>query len=297
MKKLKIYDRSSKKYFYEDVYGENLLTFLYKKNAVSIFFLNLISKFSIFSSLYGFFNKLKISKYKIIPFIKRFNINTEEFEKKIKNFKSFNDFFIRKLNKDARKVNLDSNVLTLPCDGKFLAFERLNEINNFYIKGKRFDLFSFLKDKNLADKYKDGSMLLCRLSPYDNHRFHFPIDCTPNESKLINGFLFSVNPIALMQNLSILSENKRSLTILKTKDFKDILYIEIAATNVGSIKQSYFPNKDYKKAEEKGYFELGSSLVLLFEKDCIKFDLDLIQNTKNNIETKAFLGDGFAIKK
>jgi phosphatidylserine decarboxylase len=297
MKKLKIYDRSSKNYFFEDIYGENFLNFLYKKNIFSAFFLNIISRFSFFSFIYGVFNKLKISKYKIKPFIQRFNINTKDFEKKVKNFKSFNDFFIRKLKKDARQIDLNENVLTFPCDGKFLAFEKLDEINNFYIKGKRFDLLSFLKDKNLADKYKDGSMLLCRLAPLDYHRFHFPIDCIPSESKLINGYYFSVNPIALMQNLAILSENKRTLTTLKTKNFKEILYVEIAATNVSSIKQSYFPNKEYKKAEEKGYFELGSSIVLLFKKDQIKFDEDLIENTKNNIETKAFFGDRFAIKK
>ena len=63
-------------------------------------------------------------------------------------------------------------------------------------------------------------------------------------------------------------ENKKELTTLKTKYFGDILYVEIGATNVGSIRQTYQDVPLHKKGEEKGYFEFGgSSIVLLFEKE------------------------------
>ncbi|MBN2478719.1 MAG: phosphatidylserine decarboxylase [Parachlamydiales bacterium] len=293
---MKIWNRKTQKIVDEKVYFQTVLEFLYKDNPISKFILKICSKYDFVSKIYGFLNKLKFSKYKIKPFIKHFNINEEEFFKKTSDFKSFQDFFIRKLKPSARKINFDENVLIFPCDGKFLAFENISQ-KSFEIKNQKFDLKSFLQDDFLYQKYKNGSMLLARLAPQDYHRFHFPVDCIPSETKLINGYLYSVNPVAIKKNINILAENKRQLTTLKTENFKDILYVEIGATNVGSINQTFFPNKPYKKAEEKGYFSLGaSSIVLLFEENRVKFDQDLIDMTKNGIETLSFMGDSFAIK-
>ncbi|NGX63539.1 MAG: Phosphatidylserine decarboxylase proenzyme [Candidatus Anoxychlamydiales bacterium] len=298
MENFNLYDRKNKKKVIEKVYFRSAIEFLYSQNILSKFFLNLFSKVTFLSKFYGFLNSKKISKRKIKPFIKHFEINEREFEKDVNHFRSFNDFFIRKLKKDARKIDSDVNTLVFPCDGRFLVFPKISDIDNFSIKGAKFNLLNFLQDENLANKYKEGSMLLCRLAPQDYHRFHFPIDCTPTKAKLINGHLFSVNPIALRNNLKILSENKRMLTILKTENFSDILCIEIGATNVGSINQTFFPNTKYPKGEEKGYFALGgSSIAIIFEKDLIKFDDDLISMSKENIETLANFGEVFARKR
>ncbi|NGX34334.1 MAG: Phosphatidylserine decarboxylase proenzyme [Candidatus Anoxychlamydiales bacterium] len=292
-----VFDREKKKKIVEKVYFKTALEFLYSDNIFSKFLLFFFSKFSFLSKFYGFINSKKTSKYKIKLFIKNFNIDVGEFEKNVNDFKSFNDFFIRKLKKDCRKIDFDEDTLVFPSDGRFLAFEKISDLDHFSIKNHKFSLNEFLQDEKLTKKYSNGSMLLCRLAPEDYHRFHFPIGCTPSEAKLINGYLYSVNPIALRKNIKILSENKRMLTILKTQEFSDVLYIEIGATNVGTINQTFFPNTEYKKGEEKGYFSLGgSSIVLLFEKDKIKFDDDLIRMSKQNIETKAQFGMSFAKK-
>ncbi|MFA6119507.1 MAG: archaetidylserine decarboxylase [Parachlamydiales bacterium] len=298
MEIITLYDKNKKLKVEEKVYFKNTLEFLYNGSFLSRFFVNSISRFSFFSKFIGFINNLKISKYKIKSFIEHFQIDEKEFEKKTSDFRSFNDFFIRKLNKNARSIDPDENVLVFPCDGRFLAIPNINDFDFFEVKNQRFNIFEFLNDKNLADQYKNGSMLLCRLAPQDYHRFYFPSDCIPSESKLINGHLYSVNPIALKKNIKILSQNKRMITTLKTKNFSDVLYIEIGATNVGSINQSFFPNTEYKKGEEKGYFSLGgSSIVLLFKKDTIVFDQDLVEMSKERIETLAHLGLRFASKK
>ncbi|HEU64128.1 MAG: Phosphatidylserine decarboxylase proenzyme [Candidatus Anoxychlamydiales bacterium] len=297
MDKRYLFDREKKKKIVEKVYFKTALEFLYSNNILSKFLLFFFTKFSFLSKFYGYLNSKKTSMYKIKPFIKHFNIDEGEFEKNRKDFKSFNDFFIRKLKPDARKIDQDENTLVFPSDGRFLAFSKISDLDNFSIKNHKFNLNEFLKDEKLAEKYLDGAMLLCRLAPDDYHRFHFPVDGTPTDTKLINGYLYSVNPIALRKNIKILSENKRMLTILKTQKFSDILYIEIGATNVGTINQTFFPNTEYKKGEEKGYFSLGaSSIVLLFEKNQIKFDDDLLKMSKDNIETKAKVGSSFAKK-
>jgi phosphatidylserine decarboxylase len=295
MEKIIVYDREKKQYIEEEVYFKSALEFLYKDNFFSKMILFFIAKFPFFSNFFAFFNSLKISKNKIRPFIEHFNINENEFYKS--NFKSFKDFFIRKLREDAREIGYNEDILVFPCDGRFLVYPKIDDFNSYSIKNERFSLEGFLQDKNLADKFKSGSMLLARLAPQDYHRFHFPCDCIPKEARLINGYLYSVNPIALKRNIKILQENKRMITILETKKFSEVLCVEIGATNVGSIKQTFFPNTEYQKGEEKGYFSIGgSSIVLLFKEGIIKFDSDLIENSKKNIETKAKLGSSFATR-
>jgi len=134
-------------------------------------------------------------------------------------------------------------------------------------------------------------MVISRLCPTDYHRFHFPCTCIPGKAKLINGPLFSVNPLALKKHIAILSENKRVLTPLETGLFGQALYIEVGATCVGSIKQTFTPSKPHEKGEEKGYFEFGGSCtILLFQPNTIQFDQDLIDASADYIETYAKMG-------
>ncbi len=86
-------------------------------------------------------------------------------------------------------------------------------------------------------------------------------------------------------------QNKRFVTKLKSKIFKNPLFIEIGATNVGSIVQTYRSDKFYKKGEEKGYFALGSTIILLFQKSTIQFERDLLENSKKRLETLSCMGD------
>ena len=110
--------------------------------------------------------------------------------------------------------------------------------------------------------------------------------------KLINGTLYSVNPLALKRKgIRIFFQNKRVITELESEVFGKVLYVEIGATNVGSINQTFSVNEKQKKGEEKGFFGLGgSTIVLLFEKDRICFDDDLLKNSSQKIETKALFG-------
>lgn len=290
--KLEIIDRTTKKIETEKVLGKNAIAFLYNDNFFSKICLFLLAKLSFFSFLYGFLQKTKLSRKKIVPFIEKFHIDKSEFEKNVEDFESFNDFFIRKLKKEKRPFDLDEKIAILPADARYLVFENVSNMEAFFIKNEKFDLKSFLKDASLAEKYKEGSMVIARLSPSDYHRFHFCISGLALKPKLINGLLYSVNPIALKSNIKIFYENKRMLTMLKSHNFGDVLYIEIGATNVGSIIQTFNFDAFQKKGEEKGYFALGaSSVVLLFEKDKIKFSDDLIQNSRRNLETKARFGE------
>jgi phosphatidylserine decarboxylase len=293
--KIRYINRETKQEEFEKVYGRVFLQTLYGQGLfsllLSVTILPLVARIPFFSWAYGVFQKSKYSRGKVRPFIQEYQIDTSEFQDDPESFESFNDFFIRKLKPESRPITTGNDVAVLPADGRYLVFSDLAKTDGFLVKGKKFSLQELLNSEELAAKYKHGEMVIARLCPVDYHRFHFPCTCMPGEPKLINGPLFSVNPIALKKNIDILSENKRVITELQTKHFGTVLYIEVGATNVGSIEQTFTPQEHYAKGDEKGYFEFGGScLIILFEPQRIQFDQDLLDASHRHMEVLGKMG-------
>ncbi len=296
-------DRKTHQEMTEKVYGGFFIDLLYGtnwfSNFISLIFLPLFSRVPFLSQFYGWIQKSKLSKKKIIPFIKKYHVDTSEFQDPVESFQSFNDFFIRKLKPEARPIVPDPQNAILPADGRYLVYDNIHSIDGFFVKGKKFSLESLLQSSTLAHKYSQGSMVIARLAPVDYHRFHFPTDCQPDVAHLIPGKLFSVNPTALKKHVEILTENKRMITHLHTHHFGTILFIEVGATYVGSIHQTYTPRKWIPKGDEKGFFSFGGScLILLFEPFRIQLDSDLLDASRKRLETLGQMGQslGKAIK-
>lgn len=272
---IQIIDRKTGQIEEEKVYGGALLKFFYG-NPIGRFLNIPLAKCSWISALFGWWQRRSFTKSKVEPFIQEFGVDASEFEGP---FSSFNDFFIRKLKAGVRPIGTTDVVM--PADGRYLFFKDINKVDGFLVKGEKFDLRSFLMDDQLATEYQNSSMVIARLCPTDYHRFHFPIDCTPGRPRLINGDLFSVNPMALKQNIHIFTQNKRVIT-----DLGSSLFIEVGATNVGSIHQTFTPGQFYKKGDEKGYFSFGgSSIVMLFKN--IDFEKDLLGHS---LELRCLMG-------
>ncbi|MEG0037151.1 MAG: archaetidylserine decarboxylase [Victivallaceae bacterium] len=247
-------------------------------------------RYSIFSFLYGLWQKMPWTKKNILSFALRFGIKLEECEKSIDEFTSVNDFFTRTLRPESRPIVQDKNVCIIPADARYSVCPVIRASKMFFIKGQEFFLGAFLENDKLAERYDGGSLVVARLAPVDYHRFHFPCDCIPDKPRVINGKLLSVHPLSLNIR-SYFSENKRIVTKLKTETFGDVLFVEIGALNVGSIKQTFIPGQFYKKGEEKGYFALGASAIaMVFEKDRIIFDEDLTFFSKIEVEALCFFG-------
>lgn len=277
----------------ERIYGGWLLKFLYGGFLGSLW-VHLFARIPLFSWFAGFLQKRASSVKRIAPFIAEYHIDPREFAQT--SFASFNDFFIRKLKPECRPIDGDSKKLCMPADGRYLVFPDLSQVDGFFVKGQKFDLARFLCDPILARRYREGSLVLARLCPTDYHRFHFPCDGLPLEAKKVKGPLFSVSPIALKKRVSILFENKRMITEFETRQFGQILYVEVGATCVGTIEQTYEAGKPVKKGDEKGYFSFGGScLALLFEKGRVRFDEDLIRNSAEKIETKGEFGTSLGV--
>ncbi len=275
----------------EQVYGEKFLKWTYS-NPLGKLALHAMVKRASFSRYYGSRMNKASTKERIAPFIKQYQLDETEFLKSVDQFTSFNDFFFRKLKAHARPVS--DEPVVLPADGRHLCFQNAHDIQGVFIKGQKFDIKELIKDEQLSERYVNGSLILSRLCPVDYHRFHFPVSGIASETRIINGDLFSVSPIALRNNLSYLWQNKRTITSIDTEHLGKVLFLEIGATCVGSIKQTYTAG-NVQKGQEKGYFAFGgSSTITIFEPGKIKFAADLLENSAKQVETYALMGDYMA---
>lgn len=274
----------------EQVYGEGFLRWSYG-NPLGAISLNAFVKRPFFSKWYGRRMDEPKSAARVAPFIAQYGLDPADFADAPSSYRSFNEFFYRKLKPEARPIDADASSVVFPADGRHLGFECASAIEGVFVKGQKFDLAALLGDRELAARYADGALVLSRLCPVDYHRFHFPTAGIPGETRLIEGPLFSVNPIALRQRLAYLWTNKRTITELKTERFGTVLCLEIGATCVGTIRQTFTPGQPVAKGAEKGYFAFGgSSTITLFEPGAIRLEPDLVENTRQQIELYATIG-------
>jgi phosphatidylserine decarboxylase len=275
----------------EDVYGQGFLCWTYG-NPLGRLSLHAMVKRAFFSRWYGRRMDRPGSRKKVRPFIRRYRVETSEFAHAPESFKTFNEFFYRKLKPEVRPIDPRPDTVVFPADGRHLGYQDISNAEGIFVKGAVFELAELLQDKELAEQYRHGTLVLSRLCPVDYHRFHFPVDGIPGKPRLIHGPLYSVNPIALKQNIHILSENKRALCRIQSGGFGQVLMLEIGATCVGSFEYTFNPGQAVAKGAEKGFFRFGgSSIITLFEPGLIGLDEDLISNSRDHRELYARMGD------
>lgn len=288
---IKFYNRGTKKYEIEQIAGDRYLKWTYS-SPVGMKLLELIVKKKLFSKRYGLFCDSKMSKKKIPSFVRKFNIDMSLCEKELHQFQSFNDFFTRKLTNEARPIDSRLGSLISPGDGKLFAYDNIELNKLVQIKGYTYHFNKLIDDPSIVSKFSEGTCLIFRLAPTDYHRFHFIDNGICEETQKIKGNYYSVNPIALKEVTELFCKNKREWSVFHSDNFGDVLCIEVGATCVGSIIQTYASRKRVKKGDEKGYFKFGgSTTILFFEKGKVKIDEDIIEHTNKGYETSVVMGE------
>ncbi|MBP5835704.1 phosphatidylserine decarboxylase [Candidatus Phytoplasma meliae] len=212
--------------------------------------------------------------------IKKHQIMINNFEKN--KFKSYNDFFTRKYK--TIPFERDNAAFISPCEAKLSIYPITN--NAFYrIKNTDYSLSDLLQNPSLTSQYQEGYLLVFRLEPHDYHRYLFVDEGTfVGKPHKIKGKLHTVNPIAL-QSFNIFKENTREYSVLQTKNFGQIVQMEVGALLVGKIKNHAC--QSFQKGQEKGFFECGgSTVVILVKKNIVSFDSRILKHTQQNWETQ-----------
>ena len=245
-----------------------------------------------FSKWYGRKMNHPNSKSRISAFIREFNVDETELAEPATSHACFNDFFTRSLKKEARPICEGSEEIAFPADGRHLGFQNVSEISSIFVKGQQFDLPSLFQSGELAKPYEKGTLVISRLCPVDYHRFHFPVDGFATQPSLINGPLYSVNPIALRKNISIFWQNKRYLNFSENPRVGRVAQFLVGATCVGSVTITASLPREVRKGDEFGYFSFGGSSVLtLFEEKKVVLSNDLTENSSQSVELYARMGD------
>jgi phosphatidylserine decarboxylase len=286
-----VMDRETGEPFEEKVLGEKWIRWAYQDSKSGLLE-RILFRSSCVSKLMGKWYDSTFSKGKIGTVIEELAIDVSEFALPKESYRSFNEFFTRKLKPDARPFSTDPEILVSPADGRVLVFPTLDEDTFAPVKGHTFGIRRMLPDH--ADRFTNGALAIVRLCPADYHRYHFPCAGNIAEYRNIAGALHSVNPIALASGPDVFGDNKRSYTLIETEQAGTLCYMEIGAFGVGGIVNTR-RSGPVEKMDEKGYFKFGgSTVILIFEPGRIRFSEDLVTNSCAGRETLVKVGQPLA---
>lgn len=261
------------------------LHFLYK-NAFGRLLLKLLTCRFI-SVIGGAYMNSRFSRHRIKPFIKENSINMDDFADT--DYRSYNEFFTRKIKDGKRPVSYAENSFISPCDSKLTVY-KINPDSRFMIKGSYYSVEELLCNKSLAEDYANGYCLIFRLAVDDYHRYCYIDNGSQENNIYIKGKLHTVQPIAL-SHCNIYKRNCREFTVLHTENFGDVVQVEVGALMVGKISNAH-ENYSFVRGEEKGMFEFGgSTIVLLVKNDTVSINSEILTNTENGYETVVKYGE------
>ncbi len=237
-------------------------------------------------------SKIKVWKNLMISqIIKIYGVNMSEAkEQDINNFESFNHFFTRELKSGVRPVTSVENAIACPADGAVSQAGLIEQGDIFQAKGKSFTAIDLLGgDAERAKPFENGSFTTIYLSPKDYHRLHMPIKGTLTEMIHIPGRLFSVNGATANSVPGLFARNERVACMFDT-ELGPMALILVGAIFVSSVETTWHgvvtpPSIDsvrswqyqenapvIEKGEEMGRFNMGSTIIVLFGKDKIKWE-------------------------
>lgn len=222
-----------------------------------------------------------VKNFIIKQFIQKFKVNMREANRESPaEYKNFNDFFIRQLKPGLRPVS-DADIVS-PVDGQISEAGRLDQDKMIQAKGHYYTVSALLgADDHVSRHFLNGYFATIYLAPKDYHRIHMPIDGQLEKTIYIPGRLNSVQPATASVITGLFARNERLVVIFNTSIGKMAMVL-VGAAIVGAIGTSWggdikrvnkTVSSDYqnqnivlKKGTEMGYFKLGSTVILLYEK-------------------------------
>ncbi len=223
-------------------------------------------------------------------------------------YRSLNKLFTRAL-KNSREIDKNPNVVISPCDAKITDFGVIEEGRAYQIKGMSYDTAGLIGEafKHNFSILEGGKFANFYLSPKDYHRYHIPFDLSIDTVSHIPGKLYPVNIPLLKNKHNLFIENERVVISALDKNNKRHYIILVGALNVGKMvltfedrihtnikdnkikEYSYSTPIELKKGELFGWFEMGSTIVILSQKDAIDYDLSINQKV-SFAQTIGYLG-------
>jgi phosphatidylserine decarboxylase len=203
---------------------------------------------------------------------------------------SFNEFFTRALKPDVRVLARSTREIACPVDGAISEAGKIDGASLLQAKGRHYTLDELLASRAWAKHFEGGSFATIYLAPFNYHRVHMPLNGRLRETVYVPGRLFSVNSVTASLVPRLFARNERVLTWFDTA-FGEFALILVGALNVGSIATVWagditpaprrvartLPPQEVslEQGQELGRFNMGSTVILLFQKDRARWRDDL----------------------
>lgn len=258
----------------------------------SSFLLYRLLSFAFISRFFGVFTRIRLPRRMLYPviswFSKKYGVNANEYNEPDGGFPTFNAFFTRTLKSGVRPIDASPSAVVSPVDARIDQFGHIESSTLIQAKGIEYSLEGLIPSDSHRQFY-DGEFITLYLSPSDYHRIHSPVDGIIEGFLYVPGRLFTVQE-SLVRVLPRLFElNERITTFIRTSRGM-VAVCKVGATNVGRISLSYeniFTNKMFRSKKERRYsererkqisrgqeigiFNLGSTVIVLFEKELVDF--------------------------
>jgi phosphatidylserine decarboxylase len=282
---VQVYDRNRSAVYDEPQYGEKRLHLLYE-TTLGRFLLQAVFSRRWYSNLNAVKDKRRSSVRKIQPLVDRFGIDMSDYLQQT--YTSYDSFITRKIDPAKRPIASDPDTLIAVADSRVLAYS-VTDGGRIPVKQSSYTITELLSDPELAAAYNGGTCLVFRLATDDYHRYCFADDGEVIRTRTIGGVLHSVQPISA-ERYKAFSQNQREYSVIETANFGTMVVVEVGALLVGKIH-----NHDVTsclRGQEKGYFSLGgSTILLLLQPDIVKIDPDIMEYSLQQIETKVRMGE------
>jgi phosphatidylserine decarboxylase len=215
-------------------------------------------------------------------FLKLYAVNMNEAaEPDPYRYGSFNEFFTRTLRPGARRVAAAASAIASPVDGTVSECGQIEGGQLLQAKGRLYSLSDLLAGADWAGIFDGGAFATLYLAPFDYHRIHMPLRGTLAETRFVPGRLFSVNAATTRHVPRLFARNERVVTLFQGEAGRFALVL-VGALNVGSIRTVWagditpsaarvpttLPHTalTLEKGEELGRFNMGSTVIVMFER-------------------------------
>lgn len=225
-------------------------------------------------------------------FVRSYGVDLSDAERRdVADYTSFNDLFTRTLCDGARPLTGDDAVIVSPVDGTLSEFGALDGLRLLQAKGRHYTAAELLADEALAERFEGGTFATIYLAPYNYHRIHFPSAGRVPMMRLVPGRLFSVNLSTAASVDRLFARNERVVTPIESA-YGPCALVAVGALNVGSIQTAWhgvvtppagrairtwnYPDATTcARGDTWGWFNLGSTVILLWPPGVMALDTDL----------------------
>ena len=225
----------------------------------------------------------------LVPYyIKKHHLDMSYYYVPDSGFRSFNDFFTRKMKKEF--IIRDDSGFCCPCEG-LLTVSKISDESIFNIKHTSYSLRSMLLDTELADSFTGGTAYIFRLTPSHYHRYIYCTGGSITRLRKIKGKLNSVRPIC-HDKKDVFIENSREYTVINNGQLGDVVQMEVGALLVGKISNHKSDiNILVTAGSEKGYFEYGGSSIVVITKKDFPLSNDMLSRFRYGDEIPVMIGE------